>query len=116
MPHPRRRDVRRVFQPPSSLLFDFQAHGESTGERITFGYLESKDAQAAVNFLHTNLPEEKLGLIGVSMGGAATLLATPPLEVNAMVLEMVYPTIEQAITARLTIRLGKWASILSPCA
>ena len=30
------------------LLFDFQAHGESIGEQITFGYLESRDAQAAV--------------------------------------------------------------------
>src|ERR1700730_13582815 len=30
----------------SVLLFDFQAHGESTGRHITFGYLESKDAQA----------------------------------------------------------------------
>src|SRR5437773_9722004 len=33
----------------SVLLFDFQAHGESVGDHITFGYLESKDAQAAVN-------------------------------------------------------------------
>lgn len=32
----------------SVLLFDFQGHGESTGQHITFGYLESKDAQAAV--------------------------------------------------------------------
>jgi hypothetical protein len=29
------------------LLFDFQAHGESTGKHITFGSLESKDAKAA---------------------------------------------------------------------
>src|SRR5690349_77483 len=27
----------------SVLLFDFQAHGESSGDQITFGYLESKD-------------------------------------------------------------------------
>src|SRR5436305_14754033 len=30
------------------LLFDFQAHGESSGEHITFGYQESRDAQAAI--------------------------------------------------------------------
>jgi alpha/beta superfamily hydrolase len=29
----------------SVLLFDFQGHGESTGQHITFGYLESKDAR-----------------------------------------------------------------------
>src|SRR5260221_510761 len=31
----------------SILLFDFQAHGESTGSHITFGQLESQDAKAA---------------------------------------------------------------------
>lgn len=98
----------------SVLLFDFQAHGESTGEHITFGYLESMDAQAAVKFLRASIPDEKIGMIGVSMGGAATSLASPPLEVNAMVLEMVYPTINQAISNRLTMRLGDWASVLTP--
>ncbi len=38
------------------LLFDFQAHGESTGQHITFGYLESMDAQAAVDFLQYAVP------------------------------------------------------------
>jgi len=98
----------------SVLLFDFQAHGESDGKRVSFGYLESNDARAVINFLHINLPGEKIGLIGVSMGGAAALFASPPLDVNAMVLEMVYPTIDKAITNRLTMRLGRWASVLTP--
>ncbi len=98
----------------SILLFDFQAHGESTGEHITFGYLESKDAQAAVGFLRSSAPDEKVGVIGVSMGGAAALLASPPLEINAIVLEMVYPTINQAVSNRVTMRLGKWSSVLTP--
>ena len=96
------------------LLFDFQAHGESTGNQITFGYLESKDAKAAISFLRSRAPEEKIGLIGVSMGGAATLLASPPLDVNAMILEMVYPTIKQAVSDRLSMRLGRWSSVLTP--
>ena len=98
----------------SVLLFDFQAHGESAGEHITFGYLESRDAQAAVHFLQTASPDEKIGVIGVSMGGAATLLASPPLDVDAVVLEMVYPTMDRAVANRLTMRLGGWASILTP--
>jgi fermentation-respiration switch protein FrsA (DUF1100 family) len=96
------------------LLFDFQAHGESTGEYITFGFLESKDAQSAINFLHANAPGEKIGVIGVSMGGAAVLLSNPPLDVNAEVLEMVYPTINQAIRNRLAMRFGNWSGVLTP--
>jgi alpha-beta hydrolase superfamily lysophospholipase len=44
----------------SVLLFDFQAQGESEGKHITFGYLESKDAQAAISFLRSNAPDEKM--------------------------------------------------------
>ena len=96
------------------LLFDFQAHGESPGKQITFGYLESRDARAAVSFLRTRAPGERIGVIGVSMGGAAALLATPPLEADALVLEMVYPTIDQAIEDRLAIRLGKLGRAIAP--
>jgi pimeloyl-ACP methyl ester carboxylesterase len=52
----------------SVLLFDFQAHGESSGKQITFGYLESRDAAAAVDFIHEKCPGERVGVIGVSMG------------------------------------------------
>jgi pimeloyl-ACP methyl ester carboxylesterase len=98
----------------SVLLFDFQAHGESSGEYITFGYLESKDAQAAVEFLHQNNQRDKIGVIGISMGGAASLLATPSLEVDALILESVYPTIEEAISDRITMRLGRLGTIFTP--
>jgi len=98
----------------SVLLFDFQAHGESPGPHITFGYLESKDAQAAIEYIRDNLPDEKIGVIGVSMGGAAALLASPPLDVKALVLEMVYPTINEAIADRCKIRLGIWGEALAP--
>ena len=98
----------------SVLLFDFQAHGESQGEQITFGYLESRDAQAAVKFVHENLPEEKIGVIGISLGGAATLLAEPELEVNAMVLELVYPDINHALQNRLHHYLNFVGDAITP--
>ena len=96
------------------LLFDFQAHGESSGDHITFGYLESRDAQAAVEFVRANAPGERIGVLGTSMGGAASLLATPRLDVNALILEMVYPAIDRAVTNRFTMRLGGWARIFTP--
>ena len=96
------------------LLFDFQAHGESSGKKITFGYLESRDACAVVDFARNRFPEQKLAVIGGSLGGAAAILATPPLKVDAMVLEMVYPTIKQAISARLKMKLGKAGGLFTP--
>jgi uncharacterized protein len=91
------------------LLFDFQAHGESPGKQITIGYLESRDAQAAAEFMKKNCPGEKLGVIGLSMGGAAAVLASPALEVDAMVLEAVYPDIERATANRTERYFGAWA-------
>jgi fermentation-respiration switch protein FrsA (DUF1100 family) len=100
------------------LLFDFQGHGESQGRQITFGFLESRDATAAVQFIHEKLPREKIGVIGISMGAAAALLANPPLPVQAMILESCYPTIYQATEDRMVARfgwLGKLATPLLTC-
>src|SRR5262249_45849242 len=58
----------------SVLLFDFQASGESAGEHPTFGYLESRDARAAVAYLRARAPGERIGTIGLSLGGAACVL------------------------------------------
>ena len=96
------------------LLFDFQAHGESAGKQITFGYLESRDARAAVAFARTVAPQERIGAIGVSMGGAAAILADPPITVDAVVLEQVYPALHDAIGDRISMRLGAWSRVLTP--
>ena len=96
------------------LLFDFQAHGESIGSEITFGFLESRDSQAAVQFVKARFPGKPVAVIGVSLGAAAAVLAKPPLDVQAMVLEMMYPTIEEATKDRIEIRLGPAGRCLSP--
>ena len=98
----------------SILLFDFQAHGESGGEHITYGKLESLDAAAAVEFVKTNAPGERIGVIGASLGGAAALLAEPPLPVDALVLESVFPTLQQATEDRLAIRFGRTGKCFAP--
>jgi fermentation-respiration switch protein FrsA (DUF1100 family) len=48
------------------------------------------------------------------MGGAASILASPPPKADAFILEMVYPTIDDAVTNRLTMRLGSWSRVLTP--
>lgn len=98
----------------SSLLFDFQAEGESPGRAITFGCLESGNARAAVGYVRSEFHCRKIAVIGQSLGGAAVLLADPPLRVDALILESVYQTIEEAVSDRLQIRLGRLGAYLSP--
>jgi uncharacterized protein len=98
----------------SVLLFDFQAHGESPGSHITMGYLESADARAAVAYARSRAAGQFIGAIGVSLGGAAALLGADPLPVDALVLEAVYPDIEAATANRLSMRLGRFGSLLAP--
>jgi uncharacterized protein len=94
----------------SSVLIDLQAHGESGGEYIAIGHLEKHDVRAAVEYARREHPQEPIGLIGVSLGGAAALLATP-LHIDAMVLESVYTDIGDAIHNRVAARLGALAAV-----
>jgi uncharacterized protein len=96
------------------LMPDFRAHGESSGVRTTFGALEARDAHAAACLLHDLAPDERVAAIGVSLGGAAALLGQRPLPVDALVLESVYPTIDQAAKNRLRAWLGPIGSWLAP--
>jgi uncharacterized protein len=98
----------------ASFLFDFQAHGESRGEVITFGHLEARDAHSAVKVARETFRCTRLAAIGDSLGGAAALLGERPIEVDAMVLEAVYASIEDAVGDRLEIRLGRAGRVLEP--
>ena len=42
------------------------------------------------------------------------MLSSPPIEADAAILEMVYPTIDEAIANRVTRRLGGWSRMLTP--
>ncbi len=94
----------------ATVMIDFQAHGESLGEAITMGSLEQHDVRAAVEFAHREHPNSPIGVIGVSLGGAAALLASP-LEIDALVLESVYPNIHDAIGNRVAERFGSLAAV-----
>ena len=98
----------------ASLMFDFQAHGESVGERITFGHVEAANAARMLEHLRMDRGCERVGVIGTSLGGAASLLGDGPLEADAFVLEAVYPTIDAAVSNRLAMRLGTIGRWVTP--
>ena len=107
---------RAVFlyqQQMNVLLFDFQAHGESNGETITFGYREAHDVEAGFQFLRKQTGDIPLGAIGFSLGGAAVLLGDTAQNLDFLILEAVYPDIETAISNRLAMRLGKLGALLT---
>src|SRR3954469_19191753 len=83
--HPIRGDRRsmlgraRLFHDASYavLLPDLQAHGESPGQQITMGFLELHDVRAAVDYARKTNPAHRIAVLGWSLGGAATILASP---------------------------------------
>lgn len=97
-----------------TLLIDLQAHGETPGDRITFGARESEDVEASLAFLRNNFPSEKIAAIGVSLGAAAIVLARPGVRLDAVILESMHPTIKEAAENRLRLHLGDAGPALSP--
>ncbi len=96
------------------LCLDFQAHGESPGQRITMGHLEAMDAAAGVGELRRRYPGLPVVAVGCSLGGAAVLLADHQQPPDALVLEAVFADVTNAIRHRLQMRLGRPGRWLSP--
>lgn len=97
-----------------TLMIDLQAHGETPGNRITFGARESENVAAAVDFLRRTFPHERIGAIGVSLGAAAIVLAKQDLRLSAVILESLHPTIEEAVENRLRLFLGEPGALFLP--
>lgn len=93
------------------LLFDMRGHGLSDGEHYTYGYHEQRDIVGAVNWLKSQKqPPLHIGVLGWSLGGAASLLAmgaTP--EIKAGVIDSAYGDLGRVTAARLG-----FLNILSP--
>ncbi len=98
----------------SAFTIDLQAHGENKGDKITFGYQESKNARDAVKFLRSEKNCRNIVALGRSLGGASALLGIEPLQVEGYILEAVYPGIEKAVKNRLTMRLGELGGLIAP--
>lgn len=59
------------------MLFDFQSYGRSQGILSTLGMVESEDILSAIDYLHSrsDTSDSKIGLLGLSMGATASVLA-----------------------------------------
>jgi len=59
------------------LLFDFQSYGQSQGIMSTLGLVESEDILSAISYLKSlpDTSDSKIGVLGLSMGATAAVLA-----------------------------------------
>jgi uncharacterized protein len=76
------------------LLFDFRDQGESETSISTIGHFERDDLDAAIDYVIWRLPGAEIGLVGYSMGAAASIMvaATRP-EVRAVVADSSFATL-----------------------
>ncbi|MCX5783719.1 MAG: alpha/beta hydrolase [Elusimicrobia bacterium] len=85
------------------LYFDFRGSGESGGEISTIGYLETRDFEAAMDYLRQRHPQcsRFVGLYGFSMGAAVAVYQAPKTsEVKCVVVEAVFDSYEKVV--------GRW--------
>lgn len=82
------------------LLFDFRAHGRSSGKKTGFGTKEHLDIQAAVEAADKQAGEKlPILLYGSSMGAAASIFAAHKagVRVDALILDGAYASLDQAV-------------------
>ena len=80
------------------LAWDFRAHGESGGEVSTLGYYEALDVEAALEYVLQQEGVEHIGAWGGSMGGVAVLeVSSRRVEIEAVVLDSAFPTLEDEV-------------------
>jgi alpha-beta hydrolase superfamily lysophospholipase len=95
------------------LLIDLPGQGASTASFVTFGLREGDGVRAALMELRRRAPGQRIGVIAVSLGAASLVLCRDCPPVDAVVLEAMYPTIEEAVANRLRMRIGPVGGPLS---
>lgn len=99
----------------SVLAIDLPGHGESSGDVVTMGPTEGLGVDAALSYLSNRFPQLPVAIVGFSLGASAALHASELDRVDALVLEGVFPTLQDATERRIELRLGRPAAkIIAP--
>ncbi|MBI3654546.1 MAG: alpha/beta fold hydrolase [Acidobacteria bacterium] len=90
-----------------ALLYDSRNHGTSGAARVSLGYYERFDAEAAVRFLRDDIKTtDRLVLYGISMGAVTALMAaaeTP--EVAAVISDSAFLSFDDTIAHHIRVFL-----------
>lgn len=85
------------------LLVDFMGAGGSYGSQSTIGYLEAENVKASYDYVTETLKEDKIVLIGFSMGAVAIMKAQHDYDmlIQGIILEAAYGTFKGTVDKRL---------------
>ncbi|MEW6126675.1 MAG: alpha/beta fold hydrolase [Acidobacteriota bacterium] len=90
-----------------ALLYDSRNHGASGEARVSLGYHERLDAEAAVKFIHEEISsQDKIVLYGISMGAVTALMAaaeTP--EISAVIADSAFLSFEDTLAHHIKVFL-----------
>lgn len=101
------------------LLFDFRALGDSEGRICTLGNEEVLDLTGALDYLVSRQEMQglKLGVLGLSMGGAVSIITTAlDTRIHAVATHGAFATLERAIYTRVIRFTGPFSAITAPFA
>jgi uncharacterized protein len=97
------------------VAFDHRAHGLSAGKLSSFGFYESRDVEAVLDFVAQRWPNEFCAALGISMGAAAICFAAPRARrLDACILESLYHDVASAFANRIGTKFPAWFRRFSP--
>ncbi|MEX0799690.1 MAG: alpha/beta fold hydrolase [Dehalococcoidia bacterium] len=92
------------------LTFDFRGCGRSGGRFTTLGRKEAWDVAAAVRYARERQPRGRVGVLGISMGASAAIIAAAHTEdIRALVADSPYSRMEGVMRKKLPDFLPAWA-------
>lgn len=99
------------------LAFDFRNWGESARAAVTLGHREVDDVLGAVAFVRqTAGPRRRIGVAGLSMGGAAGILAAARTsDIQALVTDSSYASLDRVVERVARRVCGPLGALASRC-
>ena len=86
------------------LAWDFRGHGASEGDTVTFGYTETRDVEAALDFALAQSDVERVGAWGGSMGAVSVILtAARRPEIEAIIADSPFATLEDELEHQIPV-------------
>ena len=83
------------------LMFNFRAHGKSTGDVVTFGWFEANDLLGAVDYLEKTHKIKQVGVLGFSMGATVAIRAAGFSDAIACI-------VADGVVGRLNVTIENW--------